>query len=153
MWEKCRDLKNTLQPFIIDKGMQTAQNFYVYFDETFLKFASCLKAFDCAFKIVFVLNLKDPHPCIKAWTFVQKYFYEIRTSHDNCQKSFGYVDYYVKHLKFIHILNNCDLIGRKRFSRFSFLKRHMLQHEINYTKRIRNWNSPSSCTKTIIDEN
>lgn len=80
--EKCKVMENTLQPLVIIEGLQSVQNYYAYFDGTFLKFLSFLEAFDCVFKIFFVLNLKYPDPCIKAWTFVQKYFYEINTGQD-----------------------------------------------------------------------
>lgn len=80
--EKCKSMENSLQPLVIIEGLQTIRSYYVYFDGTFLKFISFLEAFDCAFKLFFILNLKYPDPCIKAWTFVQKYFYEIHTLQD-----------------------------------------------------------------------
>lgn len=79
--KKCLSLKLTLQPLVVVEGV-VKKNFYVVFDKIFFKFESLLEAFDYAFKLMQVLNLKYPHPCSLAWTFVQKFFYEIETPCD-----------------------------------------------------------------------
>ena len=51
--------------------------FYVFYDNIVYKFQSILEAYDCAFKIHIVFNLKYQAQCQHFWEFIQCYFYGI----------------------------------------------------------------------------
>lgn len=82
--EKYYNISLTVQPLIIVVGVSiyNLQHFYVYFDNTLLKFDSFLKSLDVCFKIIQILSLEYPKGCSGPWLFIQEYFYEISLPHD-----------------------------------------------------------------------
>lgn len=75
----------TLQPIIIAIGddLLHTQQFVVFYDNIKYTFTNFISAFDCCFKIFHVLHLQYPKDNYNFWMFVQKYFYDIESSHDN----------------------------------------------------------------------
>lgn len=72
-----------LQPFIIGIGSRfNVTHCFVIFDTAKYKFESIVMAVDYCFKLHFVLNLKYSPYCLQIWTFIQKYFYSIKTPYD-----------------------------------------------------------------------
>lgn len=82
--KKCEILQRTLQPFIIIEGetISKINNFYIYFDNIYLKLNTFVQCVDACFKIFQVFSLKYPVECDQVWTFLQQYFYNILTTHD-----------------------------------------------------------------------
>jgi len=75
----------TLQPIIIAIGddLFNIKEFVVFYDNIKYSFTNFISAFDCCFKICHVLNLHYPKDSLNFWMFVQKYFYDLESSHDN----------------------------------------------------------------------
>ncbi|XP_055916553.1 uncharacterized protein LOC129949246 [Eupeodes corollae] len=76
----------TVQPLLIVVGLTiyTLKEFYLYFDNTLLKFDSFLTSLDICFKLFQVLSLEYPRGCSGPWLFIQQHFYEIPLA--NCSK-------------------------------------------------------------------
>lgn len=75
--------KISLQPFIIAVGtLNDINHCFVIFDSAKYRFESVVMAVDFALKLHFVLNLSYSPFCIQIWTFIQKYFYSIKTKYD-----------------------------------------------------------------------
>lgn len=81
--DKCYLNSLTVQPFIIIEGTYLSPKaYYAYIDKIIYKFDSFIECLDCTFKIFQVLNLKYPAIAANAWTFIQRYFFEIETTLD-----------------------------------------------------------------------
>ncbi|XP_017492749.1 PREDICTED: uncharacterized protein LOC108380863 isoform X2 [Rhagoletis zephyria] len=81
--DKCYMNSFTVQPFIIMEGTYLSPKaFFAYIDKIIYKFDSFIECLDCTFKIFQVLNLKYPAIAANAWTFIQRYFFEIETTSD-----------------------------------------------------------------------
>ena len=62
--------------------------FYVFYDNIVYKFESILAAYECAFQVHIVFNLKYQAQSQHFWEFIQYYFYDIPiTSPGTRQKS------------------------------------------------------------------
>lgn len=58
------------------------KKFAVKYESILYFFDNLLDAIDNCFKLYFVFNLKYPTQCIKVWTFIQKYFYDMSVESD-----------------------------------------------------------------------
>lgn len=76
-------LKKNIQPFICVIGTEEEPlDFILYFDEILYKMTSITHAVDTCYKIFNVFNLKYPTECFNFWFFIQKYFFELKTTDD-----------------------------------------------------------------------
>lgn len=71
--------EQTNQPFVIIVGNLKSPTELVYFDEIKYKVTTVIKAIDICFKIFNVFRCMYPSECGAVWTFIQTYFYKIRT--------------------------------------------------------------------------
>lgn len=75
--------KLCLQPFIVAVGSEEmVSHFFVVLDTAKYRFESVVTAVDFCYKLHFVLNLEYSPFCVQVWTFVQKYFYGMKTKYD-----------------------------------------------------------------------
>lgn len=76
--------KGNLQPLMIGVGptLFELKEFYIYFYPVLYKFDTFAKCIDCCFKVYIALNLQYPVESELVWTFIQHYFYDIKTRFD-----------------------------------------------------------------------
>ncbi|XP_067637607.1 uncharacterized protein [Eurosta solidaginis] len=74
----------TLQPVIVVVGdsIVNLSDFYIYCDGFKFKLSSFVKCLDVCFQIFHVFNIPYPVYCKGVWNFIQHFFYNIYTSHD-----------------------------------------------------------------------
>lgn len=73
------DEKLTIQPFILGIGEDIfkIKTYVTYYDGILCKFDNAIAAFDCCFKLFYVLNLEYPTKCFNFWLFVQLVIFKI----------------------------------------------------------------------------
>lgn len=72
-----------MQPFLIAVGsIDEIEHFFVILGTAKYRFESIVMAIDFCLKLHFVLNLNYSPFCCQLWTFIQKYFFQIKTKYD-----------------------------------------------------------------------
>lgn len=72
-----------IQPFIMVVGtILEPKEFLVYLDGHKYQINAFLNAIDVCFKIFNLFNLEYPIESVSVWSFIQKYFYKIKTKTD-----------------------------------------------------------------------
>ncbi|XP_031328116.1 uncharacterized protein LOC116159299 [Photinus pyralis] len=81
---KLASFKLTTQPVpvVVCKQIDSIESCYVSINTELLKVDTLLKAVDITFKACHVLNAEYSKECDAAWTFLQKYIYDIHTKFD-----------------------------------------------------------------------
>lgn len=76
--------KGTLQPLIfgIGNNYNELSDFYVYYYKILYKLPNFIKALDICFKSFHVFDLRYPKESEIVWTFIQYYFFDIKTKSD-----------------------------------------------------------------------
>jgi len=82
--KKSVESNSPFQPFIIVVGVDIFNlvEFYVSFGKFFYKFNSFIIALDICFKIYQVFGIKYPNESHKVWSFLQYFFYNMKTEFD-----------------------------------------------------------------------
>ena len=94
--------KINIQPFIfvIGEHFYSENQYYIYCDKIRYKLVSPVAALDCTFKLFQVFYLEYPIQSKAVWQFIQMFFYEITTPHDD---AFPSVDLLINKLNLLNI--------------------------------------------------
>ena len=82
--DSCGNKGVTWQPQVLALGrtIMDAEQFFVLFDNIIYEVDSLLKAVDICFKCFFVMGAEYPRMTSEPWLFIQRFVYQIESSHD-----------------------------------------------------------------------